>query len=327
MEPAEPFTIVGLDFAGPFYVSDVSGAVTKGRKDEQVSKSYILLLTCAVTRCVHLELVPDMSAHHFARAFRRFEVRRGPVREVFSDNAKTFVKYRSQRPDLRWKLIPERAPWWGGFYERLVRSIKSALKPVIGKHLLSFKDLEDLVLEVEGVLNGRPLCPVSDDRADGPPLTPNSFLKPRVGPPPALNASTVSNQRTLLRLYRARRRFLSAFWTRWLGIYRRSLHEWRTAAIPQRPSEPRVGDTVLIHEDQPNRFKWPIARVTELIRGRDGVVRAALVRVAGGSVLRRATRKLYLMEAADPDDQGSPNQDGSTGRRILQPRLMGNYRK
>ncbi|GBM14578.1 hypothetical protein AVEN_34987-1 [Araneus ventricosus] len=65
VEQSAPFTIIGVDFAGPLFVKDTN------------AKQYILLITCAVTRSVHLELVGDMTTDTFLLAFRRFISRRG----------------------------------------------------------------------------------------------------------------------------------------------------------------------------------------------------------------------------------------------------------
>ena len=79
-----PFTDVGLDFAGPLYVVD---ELSKGN---ETLKVYILLLTCAATRAVHLELTRGLSTEAFLLAFRRFASRRGLPATLNSDNAKTF---------------------------------------------------------------------------------------------------------------------------------------------------------------------------------------------------------------------------------------------
>ena len=46
-----------------------------------------------------------------------------------------------------------KTPWWGGFFERLVRSVKRCLKKVIGHSKLSYDDLSTLVIEIKGTLN------------------------------------------------------------------------------------------------------------------------------------------------------------------------------
>ena len=50
----------------------------------------------------------------------------------------------------------ELAPWMGGFYERLVGTVKGALKKSIGKICLTEKKLETFLAEAEAI-NSRPL--------------------------------------------------------------------------------------------------------------------------------------------------------------------------
>ena len=69
---------------------------------------------------------------------------------------------------IRWQFIVERAPWWGGFYERLIGSVKRCLK--------KFPDIVTMVTEVEAVLNSRPLTYLYLDIEDNLPLTPAHFL-------------------------------------------------------------------------------------------------------------------------------------------------------
>lgn len=58
----------------------------------------------------------------------------------------------------------EKAPRWGGYWERLVRSIKSPLKKVIGQSSPSFNELGTLLTEVEGVINAKPLTYIYDNQ-------------------------------------------------------------------------------------------------------------------------------------------------------------------
>jgi hypothetical protein len=156
-----PFTNVGLDFAGPLYVQD-----KKNKLDENSNKVYVLLFTCASTRAVHLQITPSLTVKSFLSAFRRFITsrRRGSSALLLSDNAKTFkalvrkfvdcVELRrcgvSGRQENIVEIIVEKAPWWGRFWERLVRSIKRPLKKVIGRTSLSFDELRTLIVEIEG---------------------------------------------------------------------------------------------------------------------------------------------------------------------------------
>lgn len=105
------------------------------------SKVYILIHTCASTRAIHLELTPNMNTFSFLRAFKRFTSRRGiPDRiashHIVHDNFKTFkseeVKHFMVRQRIEQKPILPAALWWGGFYERLVKSVKLTLEKVLG---------------------------------------------------------------------------------------------------------------------------------------------------------------------------------------------------
>ena len=80
---------------------------------------------------------------------------------IASNNFKNFqsedVKVFLRDNYIQWKFILERSPWWGGFYERLVGIMKSCLKKIMGKALLTFEELRTEVYEIECTLNSRPL--------------------------------------------------------------------------------------------------------------------------------------------------------------------------
>jgi len=54
---------------------------------------------------------------------------------------------------IQWKFIVEKAPWWGGFWERMVGITKRCLKKTIGRS----EELRTIVVEIEGTINNRPL--------------------------------------------------------------------------------------------------------------------------------------------------------------------------
>ena len=66
-----------------------------------------------------------------------------------------------------------------GEWERLIRSTRTALKAMLGESLVEEDVLATFLTEVEGILNSRPLCAVSDDPNDLQPLTPNHLLLQR----------------------------------------------------------------------------------------------------------------------------------------------------
>ncbi|GBO08570.1 hypothetical protein AVEN_154299-1 [Araneus ventricosus] len=180
-----PFTTVGTDFTRAITVKTTGGAL---------QKVYIVLFTCAVTRAVHLEVVSNMSIKSFIMSLRRFLARRGCVKVFYSDNAKTYrssceilkgFKSIIRQPELKsfitsegisWKFIPERSPWWGGFWERLMRSIREPLRKTLGRALLTLEELSTILTEIESVINNRPITYDSDELDEPRALTPSHFL-------------------------------------------------------------------------------------------------------------------------------------------------------
>ena len=153
-------------------------------------KVYIALFTCGITRGMHLELVDDMSAPEFIGMLQRFISRRGASKQMISDNAKTFLstskhlKKICQKPELEsyltrsgisCKFITAKAPWQGGFYERLVGVTKTVLYKTMGKAKLRFRELETMLIQVEGGLNNRPLTYQGDDSEEEV-ITPNHLI-------------------------------------------------------------------------------------------------------------------------------------------------------
>ena len=88
---------------------------------------------------------------------KHFQARHGIPQFVISDNGKTFkdsiLRLYTVKNGTLWKFITERAPWFGGFYERLVQSVKRCLQKTLGNPKLTYEELNTHLIEVERVLN------------------------------------------------------------------------------------------------------------------------------------------------------------------------------
>ena len=164
--PSPPFTHVGVDYAGPLYVTKT------GNK-----KRYILLFTCGSTRALHLELTATLEKEDFLLAYSSFVSRRGVPTAFYSDNGTTFVAASKALPDVRWNFITPLSPWHGGLWERMVRSVKTPLRKVIGEARLKETELRVVLIRVEAVVNSRPLAKINDD--DSVVITPAELITGR----------------------------------------------------------------------------------------------------------------------------------------------------
>ena len=87
VQETKSFQVVGVDFTGAIQLRSLSKEVTA-----DLMKVYVCLFTCATTRAVHLELVTDMTASVFLRAFRRFAGRSSCPRLIISDSFRGISK-------------------------------------------------------------------------------------------------------------------------------------------------------------------------------------------------------------------------------------------
>ena len=72
----------------------------------------------------------------------------------------------------------EKAPWWGGVFERLIKSAKRCLRKVVGQAKFTYDEMHTVVIEIEAILNSRPHPYVGPDDLDEP-LTPSHLLAGR----------------------------------------------------------------------------------------------------------------------------------------------------
>ncbi|KAJ8018051.1 hypothetical protein HOLleu_44175 [Holothuria leucospilota] len=297
VQQSPPFSVIGMDYGGPLYCCDFPGR-----------KFYILLFTCSIIRAVHIELVDSLSVQDFLLSFRRFVARRGlPV--IYSDNAKTFAKGQTKLLELygsecpTWKFIAQRAPWWGGWWEKLVGSVKSALKKSVARASLTRQELETVLHEIEACINSRPLTYVGTDVNDPAPLSPSHFLLGRtISCQPETGQETVTTRqdlvdRSLLCKHRA-----DLFWERWKNDYLRNL----PPAIQKFKAKNNleIGSVVLIKEDRRPRMKWDLGVVLEMFRGCDNLVRSVRLRTPTGVIIR-PIQKLCYMELNVPQRESS----------------------
>lgn len=290
-----PFTFVGLDYFGPLLI-------TIGRRNE---KRWIALFTCMTTRAIHLEVVHSLSTDAAIMCLRRFIARRGTPSQILSDNGTAFVGANRLLRELygeavteyvannkiEWKFIPPSAPFMGGAWERLVKSVKTALRVTLRDRKPSDEVLATLLAEAEALVNSRPLTHISPDPADPEALTPFHFI---LGSSSGRSIPAQLNETDLCSRSGWRRaiRLADHFWKRWVREYLPSLAPRRIKG--SRVTTARIGDPVLIADGDLPRGTWPRGIITATFPGRDGVVRVVDVRTSAGT-LRRPLKKIVVL--------------------------------
>ncbi|CAL8121990.1 unnamed protein product [Orchesella dallaii] len=317
VKDAEVFEVVGVDLAGPLILRN-------GKK------VWMVIFTCAVYRAVHFELVCAVSTQAFINALERFVEKYRRPSIIYSDNGTNFrgadnlfkkidwktIKKDDKTSRIVWKFNPPTSSWWGGWWERLIRTAKELLKRTVGKQSLSIHELKDVLKTITEVMNGRPLTYVSDDPADLEPLTPALFLNPlgSVDFP-----ETKANDAEKLRM---RYKYVT---TLKREIKQRFLKEYLSMLVDRNPKKVTrglmVGELVFVGFDNLKRIEWPLGKIIELIPGRDGVVRVARVKTERGE-MTRSVQRLYPLEATDQPKESIQDDEPivtRTGRRIRKP--------
>ncbi|XP_052747141.1 uncharacterized protein LOC128199875 [Bicyclus anynana] len=294
------FSVVGIDFGGPFRIK--LGA----HRGAKIDKAYLCLFICLATKAVHLEVVSTLSTDGFIASLRRFIGRRGRCNSIHLDRGTNFIGARNQLSSfmhqassaekIEFKFNPPSAPHFGGVWEIQIKAAKSHLHRVVGDQVLTFEELTTLFVQIEAVLNSRPLCPISSDPNDLSVLTPGHFLT--LEPLTAVPDSDLS-QINIKRLNRWQmlQAFHQNFWCRWKNEYLNSLTQRAKWTKDSKPL--KIGSMVIIKDENRTPLHWSLGRVTNLISGADGIARIAILKTATNNHVQRPLVKLCPLPIED----------------------------
>ena len=206
----------------------------------------------------------------------------------------------------------------GGQFERMVGLVKNALYKTIGKAILSWRELEEVLLDVENTLNNRPLMYVEDD-IEYPILTPNTLIIGQNLLLPKENLET--ENKDLRRRFKYILKCKEAAWIRWRKEYLKSLREHHNMKIKDPTSIAKIGEVVIIHSDERNKGKWTLGIITDVFPGPDNIIRAVRVKTSK-SYLERTVQHLYPLELNCDVDQNAScriNPDTNADKEKLNP--------
>ncbi|XP_059055798.1 uncharacterized protein LOC131849703 [Achroia grisella] len=224
-----PFLHCYVDYAGPVLIANRKGRGSK------LSKSYMCIFVCSAVKAVHLELVTDLTTEAYMAALNRFVARRGKPRSITSDNGTNFVGASNEmqrflrtsnvasetaQQSIEFIFTPAYSPHFNSLAEAAVRSFKHHLRRILKLTHFTYEEMTTCLIQIEAVLNCRPLTPLSSDPNDFSALTPSHFLigRPLLSVPQPQVTDTDVN---LSRLDRWRRiqHIRQHFWRRFHNEY------------------------------------------------------------------------------------------------------------
>lgn len=189
---------------------------------------------------------------------------------------------------IDWKFNSPRAPHFGGLWEAAVKAMKRHLLTVSRGLMLTYEEYYTLLVEVEAVLNSRPLTPISSNPKDLSALTSSHFLIGDSQIKPAQKSYLDVPDNRLSR-WQHLQKVRQHFWQRWNKEYLQTLQarsKWFSGK-----ENVELDTMVLVQDGNLPPLQWMMGRVNETFPGKDGVVRVATIKTSRGE-LKRPIKKL-----------------------------------
>ena len=189
----------------------------------------------------------------------------------------------------------DHAPQWGGFYERMNSLIKNSLRKSLRNARLSYEEFETIVIEIEAVINSRPLTYVYDEDLLEP-LTPSHLMYGR-----RLNSDVNLETENLGEVPPTKRvkyvkRLIDGFKKRFSNEYLTNLRE--RDKLTGKDLVVREGDVVLVKEKFLSRAAWKLGKIVRVIRSADRLPKGAELKTADG-LIKRPLSSLCALEIGD----------------------------
>ena len=163
----------------------------------------------------------------------------------------------------------------------------------IGKAQLTWAELQEVLLDIEIILNNRPLTYIEEE-IDYPILTPNSLILERdVNFPDA--TPDESESETIKKQHKYIKRCKEALWKRSKHEYLVTLREKHNLKNKSKTLKINVGDVVMIKGGEKNRGYWKIGIVNYLYIGKDNIILVAQIRI-GKKLIDLPIQLLYPLE-------------------------------
>ncbi|GFU64620.1 DUF5641 domain-containing protein [Trichonephila clavipes] len=165
------------------------------------------------------------------------------------------------------------------------------LLPAKRNSKFSYEELLTLITQIEAILNSRPLTPLSSDVDDLEVLTPAHFL---IGRPitAIVEPSLLQCESNRLNVWQRITKSVQTIWKRWSLSYLNSLQQRKKWIVNK--ENLKLGDMVLIREENLPPCKWLLGRVVKIYMGKDKKVRVVDIKTGKG-IYKRSINRLSIL--------------------------------
>lgn len=223
---------------------------------------------------------------------------------------------------IEWKFITPYAPWKGGFYERLIQSVKNAMYKAIRNKRLDFETMRTFLVEIEACLNTRPLTYMETDLEDRPTIRPIDFIQKdiRLAYPldllekeqeqdddyrPPEDLVQLRTRTQAIEALNSSHQLTQKFWKIWQTNYLMELRAHHQKGLKQGRSTtaiPRIGQVVLVMDSNLPRNAWSMGRITTINSSREVELLSSK-----GRTIKRPINLLVPLELEDhSEEEGTP---------------------
>ena len=279
---SQVFDTIALDLCGP-YMTKSDRRHTR-QNQALAGKVWVMIIICAASRAVHLELVEGYDTASFLEALDNFTSTRGKPSKIVADRGSQIVSADNTIQSVwdvisetqarnhlcettEWEFVPSGAHSFMGMAERVVRSFKKTMEAVTFSKapILTKLRFSRLLSSISSIMNDRPLA-VGRIRVskldDLCLLRPNDLLlgrcsdtnTPIVEVNDEIFEDMCASRKAYLTLLKQKQALLSNFWIKWYQIVHATLvprPKWQDSG-----RVPCIGDIVLIRDTNPVRGVW-----------------------------------------------------------------------
>ena len=288
-----PFWIAQMDFFGPFQVYVPGFEKTTRNRQTLKSECNVLIFACPVTRLINLQVVEKKDSSGVVDGVTRLSCEIGVPKLLLIDQDATFIKAMSEveftyqdaefqlHRDLGIEFVtcPVSGHNQHGQVERRIRTVKESLREAgVAKQKLTATGLQTMLKLIENQINNFPLGYCYGNDQD------NTALLKMISP--NMLRTGRNNSRALngpMRLPKG-----GELLDRVQEVYESWYKVWSQSYIPKLMFKPKwwkaetdlkEEDVVLFQKkDSVLEHEWTMGRIDQLVVGRDGLARRAIVR-------------------------------------------------